>query len=112
MFSKIDLPSGYHQITIKEEDLSRTTFRNCYGNYEFVVFPFELTNSPETFMCLMNIIFHQYLDKFLLIFIDYILIYSCNIEEHKEHLCIVLQTLREHQLYAKYKKCDFFKEKI
>lgn len=90
----------------------KTAFRTCYGYYKFVVLPFRLTNSPATFMCLMNSIFHQYLDKFLLIFIDDILIYSPNIEKHKEHLKIVLQTLREHQLYAKLSKCDFFKEQI
>lgn len=83
-----------------------------YGHYEFVVLPFGLINSPITFMCLMNNIFHQYLDKLVLLFIDDILIHSRNIEEYKEHLCIVRKVLREHQLYAKYSKCDFFKEKI
>eukprot|EP00253_Pinus_taeda_P017798 PITA_17798 len=112
IFSKIDLRSGYHQIIIKEEDIAKATFRTQYGHYEFVVLPFGLTNAPTTFMCLMNSVFHKFLDKFVLIFIDDILIYSRSRKEHEEHLRVVLQTLREHQLYAKFSKCDFFKEEI
>jgi len=112
LFSKIDLRSGYHQIRIKDEDICKTAFRTCYGHYEFMVLPFGLTKAPTTFMSLMHGIFRPYLDKFVLIFINDILIYSKNQEEHKEHLRIVFQTLRENQLNAKYNKCDFFKDQI
>jgi hypothetical protein len=112
IFSKLDLRSGYHQVRIKDEDISKTTFRMRYGHYEFVVIPFGLTNTPTTFMCLMNSIFSQYLDKFVLVFIDDILVYSKMEEEHEEHLRIVLQTLRKHKLYAKFDKCDFYQKRI
>ena len=112
IFSKIDLRSGYHQVRIKDEDIFKTTFRTGYGRYEFVVMPFGLTNAPIVFMCLMKNILHKYLDKFVVVFIDDILIYCKTKEEHEEHLKIGLQVLREHQLYAKFSKCDFFKDKI
>ena len=111
-FPKFDLRSGYHQVWIKDEDIFKTAFRTKYGHYEFVVMPFGLTNAPVVFMCLMNNVLHKYLDKFVVVFIDDILIYSKSKEEHEEHLKIVLQKLREHQLYAKFSKCDFFKDKI
>ena len=97
---------------MKSEDINKTAFRTCYGHYEFVVIPFGLTNAPATFMCLMNGIFNKYLDQFVLIFIDDILNYSKSQEEHQHHLRTVLQTLREHQLYAKLEKCEFFKTEI
>ena len=105
VFSKIDLRSGYHRVRIKDEDIHKTTFRTRYGHYEFIVVPFGLTNAPATFMYLMNSVFSKYLDKFVLVFLDDILVYSKNEEEHEEHLRLTLQLLREHQLYAKLSKC-------
>jgi len=112
VFSKIDLRSGYHQVIIKGEDIFKTAFRTCYGHYEFVVMPFGLTNAPLSFMCLMNSVLSKYLDKFLIVFIDDILIYSKTREEHNEHLKIILQILREHELYANLSKCEFLNGKI
>ena len=104
-FSKIDLRSGYHQLWILEEDIPKTAFRTRYGHYEFVVMPFGLTNAPAVFMDLINWVFREYLDRFVIVFIDDILIYSASEEEH---LRTVLQTLRDHQLYGKLSKCDFW----
>ena len=108
VFSKIDLRSGYHRVRIKDEDIYKIAFRTRYGHYEFVVVPFGLTNAPTTFMCLMNNVLHPYLDKFVIMFIDDILVYSKNEEEHVEHLVAVWRLLRENQLYAKLNKCSFF----
>jgi len=106
MFSKIDLRFGYHQLKIKPEDVPKTAFITRYGHYDFLLMPFGLTNAPAAFMDLMNKIFQPYLDQFVVVFID-ILIYSRSTEEHEEHLRIVLQLLREKQLYVKFKKCEF-----
>ena len=112
VFSKIDLRSGYHQVRIKDEDICKTAFRTRYGHYEFVVVPFGLINAPTPFMCLMNSVFNRYLDKFVLVFLVNILVYSKNEEEHEEHLRLTLQFLREHQLYAKLSKCDLYRDRI
>ncbi|KAL4324655.1 hypothetical protein GQ457_11G030700 [Hibiscus cannabinus] len=108
MFSKIDLRSGYYQIRVKDVDVLKTAFRTHYRRFEFLVMPFRLTNALATFMDLMNRLFKPYLDKFVVAFIDNILIYSRNKDEHAEHLRIVLQTLREHQLFAKFSMCEFW----
>ena len=108
VFSKIDLRSGYHQLKIKREDRPKSAFRTRYGHYEFIVMPFGLTNAPAVFMDLMNRVFHDYLDKFVVVFIDDILIYSKSAVEHETHLKLVLQRLLEKQLYAKFKKCEFW----
>ena len=100
VFSKIDLRSGYHQWKIRENDIPKTAFTTRYGLYEYTVMSFGLTNAPAYFMSMMNKVFMEFLDKFMVVFIDDILIYSKNEEEHKEHLRLVLEKLREHQLYA------------
>ncbi|KAL4362887.1 hypothetical protein GQ457_04G023120 [Hibiscus cannabinus] len=107
VFSKIDLRSGYYQMKVKDVDVPKTAFRTRYGHFEFLVMPFGLTNAPAAFMDLMNRVFKPYLEKFIVVFIDDILIYSRNKDDHAEHLRIVLQTLRECQLYAKFSKFEF-----
>ena len=108
VFSKIDLRSGYHQLRVRLEDIQKTVFRTRYGHYEFVVMPFGLTNARAVFMELMNRVFINYLDQFVVVFIDDILVDSRSPEEHEEHLRIVLGVLREHKLYEKYSKCEFW----
>ncbi|KAA0035225.1 DNA/RNA polymerases superfamily protein [Cucumis melo var. makuwa] len=103
VFSKIDLRSGYHQLKVKDSDIPKTTFRTRYGHYEFLVMLFGLTNAPAAFMDLMNRVFHSYLDQFVIVFIDDILVYSGSKEKHVEHLRIVLQTLRNRELYLNSK---------
>jgi hypothetical protein len=112
IFSKINLRYGYHQVLIKDEYINKTTFRMRYGHYEFVVVPFGITNAPAPFMCLMNNVLIKFLDKFVLVFIDDILIYSKQREEQEEHLRLVLQVLIEHHLYDKFSKFDFFHKKF
>jgi hypothetical protein len=112
VFSKIDLRSGYHQLRIQPSDIPKTTFITKYGLYEFTVLSFGLTNAPTFFMNLMNSVFMDYLDKFVVIFIDDILIYSQSEEEHAGHLRMVLQRLWEHQLYAKLSKCEFWIDEV
>ncbi|KAG8503904.1 hypothetical protein CXB51_001877 [Gossypium anomalum] len=112
VFSKIDLRSGYYQLRVKESDVPKTAFRTRYGHYEFLVMPFGLTNAPAIFMDLMNRIFRPYLDKFVVVFIDDILIYSHDETEHAEHLRTVLQILRDNQLYAKFSKSEFWLREV
>jgi hypothetical protein len=112
VFSKIDLRSGYHQINICVKDIPKTAFSTRYNLYEYLVMSFGLTNAPAHFMYLMNLVFMSELDNFVVVFIDDILVYSKNMEEHEEHLRIVLQRLQEHQLYAKFSKCEFWIDEV
>nr|GEX40456.1 hypothetical protein [Tanacetum cinerariifolium] len=111
VYSKIDLRSGYHQLRVREEDIPKTAFRTCYGQYEFQVMPFRLTNVPAIFMDLMNRVCKPYLDKFMIVFIDDIFIYSKSEEEHAEHLKLILELLKKKELYAKFSKCEFWLSK-
>jgi hypothetical protein len=108
VFSKIDLRLGYHQLKIRELDIPKTAFHTRYGLYEYTMLSFGLTNAPAYFMYLMNKVFMEYLDKFVVVLIGDILIFSKTKEEHEEHLRLVLEKLRSHQLYAKFSKCDFW----
>nr|GFA99802.1 reverse transcriptase [Tanacetum cinerariifolium] len=111
VYSKIDLRSGYHQLRVREEDIPKTAFRTRYGHYEFQVMPFGLTNAPTVFMDLMNRVCKPYLDRFVIVFIDDILIYSKNRKEHEGYLKLILKLLKEEELYAKFSKCEFWLSK-
>ena len=107
VYSKIDLRTSYHQLRVRKADIPKTAFKTRYGHFKFTVMPFGLTNVPVTFMDLMHRVFQPYLDQFVVVFLDDILIYSQFEEEHEDRLRIILQVLREHQLYAKFNKCEF-----
>ncbi|WMV46266.1 hypothetical protein MTR67_039651 [Solanum verrucosum] len=107
-FSKIDLRSGYHQLRVKENDILKTSFRTRYGHFEYLVMSFGLTNAPATFLNLINKVVRQYLDMFVIVFIDDILIYSRSEDEHIDHLRTVFQILNDQQLFAKFSKCEFW----
>ncbi|GKD29189.1 putative reverse transcriptase domain-containing protein [Tanacetum coccineum] len=112
IYSKIDPRSGYHQLRVREEDILKTVFRTRYGHYEFQVMPFGLTNAPAVFKDLMNRVCKPYLDKFRIVFIDDILIYSKSKQEHEEHLKLILELLKKEELYAKLSKCEFWIPKV
>ena len=111
-FFKIDLRFRYHQLRVRDVDISKTAFRTRYGHYEFVVMPFGLTNAPAAFMDLMNRVFKPFLDEFVVVFIDDILVYSKNEGDHVRHLHFMLQTLREKHLFAKFNKCEFWLDRV
>ncbi|KAM0011412.1 putative nucleotidyltransferase, Ribonuclease H [Helianthus debilis subsp. tardiflorus] len=111
-FSKIDLRSGYHQLKVRDEDVHKTAFRTFYGHYEFLVMPFGLSNAPAAFMDLMNRVCKPYLDKFIIVFIDDILIYSKNQADHEKHLRCILKLLHHEKLYAKFSKCEFWLREV
>ena len=112
VYSKIDLRTGYHQLRVRETDIPKPLFKTCYGNFEYTMIPFGLTNAPASFMDLMHRVFQPYLDQFFITFVDDILIYSQSEREHEYHLRIVLQLLRDHQLYSKFSKCEFWLTKV
>jgi hypothetical protein len=112
VFSKIDLRSGYFQLKIRKQDIPKTAFTTMHGLYEYTVMLFGLTNASIYFMTIMNRVFMEYLDKFVVVFIDDILIYSKDDTEHEKHLCLIMEKLREHKLYAKFSKCEFWLNKV
>jgi hypothetical protein len=112
VFSKIDLRTRYHQLKVRESDIPKTAFTTRYGLFEYIVMSFGLTNAPAYFLNLMNKVFMKFFDKFIVVFIDDILVYSKTEEEHTEHLRLVFGTLREHQLYAKFSKCEFWLKEV
>nr|GFB51663.1 putative reverse transcriptase domain-containing protein [Tanacetum cinerariifolium] len=112
VYSKINLRYGYHQLRVRDEDIPKTAFRTRYGHYEFQVMPFGLTNAPAVFMNLMNRVCRPYLDKFMIVFIDDILIYSKTKEEHDAHFRLILELLKKEELYVKFSKCDFWLSKV
>nr|GFC84111.1 putative reverse transcriptase domain-containing protein [Tanacetum cinerariifolium] len=112
VYSKVDLRTGYHQLRVREEDILKTAFKTCYGHYEFQDMPFGLTNAPAVFMDLMNRVCKPYLDKFVIVFIDDILIYSEDEKVHEEHLKAILELLKKEELYAKFSKCKFWIPKV
>jgi hypothetical protein len=112
VFSKIDLRSGYHQLKTQECDIPKTAFVSRYGLYEYTMLSFRLTNAPTFFMYLMSKVFMEYLDKFVVVFIDDILVYSRSEEEHEGHLRLVLQKFRDHRLYVKLSKCKFWLKQV
>ena len=111
-FSKIDLRSGYHQLRVFEEDTPKTAFRTRYGHYEFTVMPFGLTNAPAIFMDLMNRVCKPYLDRFIIVFIDDILIYSKTRADHEQHLRSTLELLKKEQLFAKFSEYEFWLKEV
>jgi len=112
VFSKIDLRFGYHQLRIKEQDIQKIAFRTRYGHYEFLMMPFGLTNAPAVFIDLLNRVFRPYLDKYVVVFIDDILVNSNSYLEHEQHLRVVLQTLMENRLYTKLDKYEFWLKEV
>ncbi|GKF52414.1 putative reverse transcriptase domain-containing protein, partial [Tanacetum coccineum] len=112
VYSKIDLRSGYHKLRVRDEDIPKTAFKTRYGHYEFQVMPFGLTNTSMVFMDVINRVCKPYLDTFMIVFIDDILIYSKSKEEHEEHLKLILELLKKKELYVKFSKCDFWLYKV
>jgi hypothetical protein len=112
VFSKLDLRSGYHKLKIRGTDIPKTAFITWYGLYKYTVMSFGLTNAPTYFRYMMNKVFREYFDKFMVVFINDILIFSKNEEDHNEHLRVVLQKLKENQLYAKLSKCEFWLKEV